>query len=169
MVEVLNMSERLNGEIVIIDDKPQGLQNLRKLLILERFDTVIVGQSKYAFSGEQPDAGQDSTDSQRSVGDAQNNSSILSAGDHQKIFIISLDLKSENPFTVLDQLQANYPEARYGFIGTTFDSKQAEDFFAAGVNAFFSKPISVDKFLSWVTNSETVAIDVHSATSNRAA
>jgi len=146
-MEWIPMSERLNGEVIIIDDKPQGLENLRKLLILERFDALIVSETHQILPAAH----------------------ILRAGDHQQIFIISLDLSSEDPFKALSKLQAAYPEARYAFIGTTFNSKQAEDFFAAGVNAFFTKPISADKFIRWVTNSDPIAVDAPSVASDRAA
>jgi DNA-binding NarL/FixJ family response regulator len=161
------MSERLNGEVIIIDDKPQGLENLRKLLILERFDALIVSKSVQILSEVHQTDSLRQTDTHKSLGPLPAN--ILRAGDHQQIFIISLDLKSEDPFDALSRLQATYPNARYAFIGTTFDSKQAEDFFAAGVNAFFTKPISADKFIRWVTNSDPIAVDVPTVASDRAA
>lgn len=161
------MSERLNGEVIIIDDKPQGLENLRKLLILERFDALIVRESVQILSEAHQTDSLRQTDAHKSLGSLSAN--ILRAGDHQQIFIISLDLKSEDPFDALSRLQATYPNARYAFIGTTFDSKQAEEFFAAGVNAFFTKPISADKFIRWVTNSDSIAVDVHTVASDRAA
>ncbi|MGA1191009.1 MAG: hypothetical protein ACO3XO_01870 [Bdellovibrionota bacterium] len=169
------MSERLNGEVIIIDDKPQGLENLRKLLILERFDALIVSKSVQILSEVHQTDSLRQTDTHKSLGPLPANilragpANILRAGDHQQIFIISLDLKSEDPFDALSRLQATYPNARYAFIGTTFDSKQAEDFFAAGVNAFFTKPISADKFIRWVTNSDPIAVDVPTVASDRAA
>ena len=161
------MSERLNGEVIIIDDKPQGLENLRKLLILERFDALIVSESGQVLSEVHQSGAQKQAHVQNKL--ANSTANILPAVGHSQIFIISLDLKSEDPFRALSRLQSAYPEARYAFIGTTFDPQQAEDFFAAGVNAFFTKPISAEKFIRWVTNADPVAVDVNTAASNQAA
>lgn len=145
------MMQQLLGEIMIIDDQPSELENLRKLLILEGFDTRIVKKSGQIFADE-----------------ALANT-FLDGGDQQKIFVISLELQDEDPMEVFEHLVANYPTARFGFVASSFDSERAEDFFAAGIDAFFTKPVSFEKFLSWARDTSSLAVDTGRNAGNRAA
>ena len=135
------MAQVLKGEIVIIDDQPEELSNLRKLLTLEGYDTNVVTQGKEIFSTEGVASG------------------FLDGGFHQRIFIISLDNINEDPLKTFDLLSQNYPDARFGFLAHSFDSDRIEDFFAAGVDAFFTKPISAEKFLNWAADTSALAVD----------
>ena len=145
------MSERLNGEIVIVDDQPDELENLRKFLIHEHFDARIVRQSGEIFSSPAL------------------TESFLSGGYHQRIFVVSLDLTREDPIGVFEKLFSNFPDSRFAFIANSFDSERAEEIFAAGVDAFFTKPVSIEKFISWASDASLLAIDTGDAVSTEAA